>query len=112
MGQYDGQLIGSCAVSLLMGVCLGYFVASKRSPRSSCSGTATAGAAGAGAGSGDQVCHDEAPPRDEQARVDEPCKMVLVVRMDLKMGKGKIAAQVGDVPPVPEREDGVRSCAF
>ena len=38
--------------------------------------------------------------------------MVLVVRMDLKMGKGKIAAQVGDVPPVPVREDGVRSCAF
>ena len=39
-------------------------------------------------------------------------KQVIVVRTDLDMGKGKIAAQVCDVPPVPEREDGVRSCAF
>ena len=35
-----------------------------------------------------------APPLSGE-RIDEPCKMVCIVNQSLKMGKGKIAAQVG-----------------
>eukprot|EP01118_Nematostelium_gracile_P018298 TRINITY_DN8094_c0_g1_i1.p1 TRINITY_DN8094_c0_g1~~TRINITY_DN8094_c0_g1_i1.p1 ORF type:complete len:216 (-),score=70.79 TRINITY_DN8094_c0_g1_i1:150-719(-) len=39
----------------------------------------------------------------------EPCKMVLVVRMDLKMGTGKIAAQVGHATLGAYRR-GIKKC--
>ena len=68
-----------------------YFLLGRRKPQAAPAvpPAAEAAAAGAGAGAGAGAESD-----DETESVGEPCKMVMVVRMDLKMGKGKIAAQV------------------
>ncbi|KAK4056325.1 hypothetical protein OIO90_002769 [Microbotryomycetes sp. JL221] len=45
----------------------------------------------------DSVVGDEDDLKALKAHGDEPCKLVLVVRTDLNMTKGKIAAQCGQV---------------
>lgn len=80
---------------LILGACLGYFYAL---------GTSV-GIARRKGGANDLWSVDDSDGDDEDeveqdgavdgARVTEPCKLVLVVRADLKMSKGKAAAQCG-----------------
>jgi len=82
---FDAQLVGTCLASLVVGALLATVLRPSPGPRSVSKPPS------------EDVPDskvEESEEEDESADDIGPCKMILVVRMDLKMGKGKIAAQV------------------
>lgn len=95
MSRFSTEVVGACLASMVFGGAVVYFLLGRGKQRGvpeaapAPDGEQRGADAGAGSGAGAGGAADGA-----SADVDEPCKMVMVVRMDLKMGKGKIAAQV------------------
>ena len=83
MSLADGPVLGT-SVALILGIAIGFLGSQLARGSAAGAGGKQAEAGGAAAVAG---------PEEEPDMKDEELKMVLLVRTDLKMGKGKIAAQ-------------------